>query len=490
MEQQTIGALEGIDVPLYALRAALSCASTEANQYYLNGVYVHALDDEYRVVATDGHRMLVFSLPFEGERQRGEVTVPEWAKKGVIISSEGLKDRLNLLDKLECETAHIAYQVRAPHIVISDPTDSCMFKVQPVDGTFAEYQRILDGVSFEAREQGEMASVSFDTGYLKDVGALAKMLGAKSARVFGGGGEKAGDPALITFPECPFAALILMPMRNQETRLGVGVARVMSGAVSGTVSALRAHQTRWVNRIEGAKGRVKKEAEDKVAEYEKRIAAVIAATTTVQALPAPEVRHQPEPEPEPEAEVSYAIAQAVEPEPVLPGQDDLAAYRRGLTTRATNRAVGRFYADVNAILSAEHDGLTLSRLADGVPIDDWFTAGLDAAEAATRCLDWRQIGDVLPPDEVAPGEAHLPVGLLQSPARQSAAPAEDGMTEGHKEGAWDDADLLANHIAIESIEPGSLSPEAEVEQPRPQAAAAARISNPTRRGKKLPNKKS
>jgi hypothetical protein len=112
-------------------------------------------------------------------------------------------------------------------------------------GVFAEYQHVLDDVTFEARELGEMASVSYDTGYLKDVGALAKMLGSESVRVFGA----SETPSLITFPECPFAVIVLMPLRHTETRLGVGVAKVMSGAVDGTIAALKAHQKRWANKL-------------------------------------------------------------------------------------------------------------------------------------------------------------------------------------------------------------------------------------------------
>lgn len=440
IEQTTIGVLEGVDLPLFALRAALTCASTEETRYYLNGVYVQAIGDEYRIVATDGHRLFVYSTPVESERKGAEV--PAWMTKGVIVSAEGLKERLTLLDKLDCETARIAYQVDSPYVVISDaPGHATTFKVKPVDGTFPEYQKILDTMSFEARELGEMASVSFDTGYLKDVGMLAKMLGAKAARVFGNG---ATDPSLITFPECPFAVLVLMPLRvSADVKLGAGVARVMIGAVNSTISALRAHQTRWANKIEGAKGNAKKAAENKVAEYDQRIAAIIAASSTVQALPAPEPERVQEVDGE-DGEVSYAIAGAVVgaksvwdaqvaalPDKVKLGKHSvdtstlgesaqaqivaagLADYRKGLKPADGKRARARFYADVNAAL----EGVSLSQLADGVPIDDWYDAGLEPAEAAKRCGDWRRIGDVLPADEVGPGEADLPVGLLQSEAR-------------------------------------------------------------------------
>jgi hypothetical protein len=123
---------------------------------------------------------------------------------------------------------------------------------------------------------------------------------------------------------------------------------------------------------------------------------------------------------------SYAIAETVTAEARPAEQEERAAYRRGLKAAGRRKAAAKFYADVNATLSAVNNGLTIDGLADGVPVEEWFEAGLDATEAATRCLDWRRIGTVLPPDEVGPGEADLPVGLLQSEARpQLAAPEVD-----------------------------------------------------------------
>lgn len=406
----SVGALETINLPIHALRAALTCAAPlekDEDERPLNGVYVHSIGDEYRIVGCDGKRLFVFSSPQEGARQSGEQPVPEWVKSGAIISAEGLKERLSLLEKLGCSTARIAYQVDAPHIVISDPTESCIFKVQPVDGDHYNYQGVVDGLkSFEAHEVGDMTSTAYNTGYLRDVGTMAKQLGAKAVQVFG---SSATDPTLVTFPDCPFAILVLMPMQVAK-QIGAGAARVLSGAVAGTVAALRAHQTRWANKIESSTGNAKKAAENKVAAYEGRIAAIVAAANPRPALPAPE-------EVEAEGEVSYAMADAVEQATATPAEQTKADYRRGLKAAAGNKARARFYADVNAAL----DGVSLSQLADGVPIDDWYDAGLEPEEAAKRCLDWRRIGDVLPPDEVQPGEENLPVGLLQSDARPQVA---------------------------------------------------------------------
>jgi DNA polymerase III sliding clamp (beta) subunit (PCNA family) len=121
-EVQSIPTLEAINLPLYALRTALTCASDEESRRYLNGVFVHATDDEYRIAATDGIRLFVYSTPIESERVGA--SVPEWVRKGLLIPREGLKERLALLDKLEYSTAAIAYATGAGHLVISDTHDT------------------------------------------------------------------------------------------------------------------------------------------------------------------------------------------------------------------------------------------------------------------------------------------------------------------------------------------------------------------------------
>jgi hypothetical protein len=459
--QVTIRELQSVRLPLTALRAALSCAADEQSRFYLNGVYVHATGGEYRVVGTDGHRMLVHSTPIPAKLDGDNL--PAWLAKGVIVPREGLKERLTLLDKVAGSTVDLAYQVDAPQLVLSDLPQSCIFRMRPVDGTYSDYQQVLDGLKvFEARQSEEMASVAYDSGYLKGVGELAKLLGSKTVRVFGstGSDDEHNDPSLVTFPDCPEAILLLMPQRRVEARLGFGAARVLTSAVAGTVAALRAHRTRWANVLDDTTStkKAKADATAKIADYDRRIAEVITNAAEPALPPPPDPREvfmdavqllldaregdqlpeeageiiywcfdegmSPEQtveklfEPEPP---SYAIADAVEPvkEPTI--GETIAAYRAKLRGKGRERAERQFRADINAELSADHGGLTVGQLADGVPIDDWFTTGLSPAEAATRCLDWRRIAAVLPADEVLPGEADLPAGLLTSPARDEIA---------------------------------------------------------------------
>ena len=219
--------------------------------------------------------------------------------------------------------------------------------------------------------------------YLKGVGAIAKMLKSDAVRVFDGG---PGEPTLLTFPGCPQAVMILMALRSDE-RLGNGAAKVLEGAIAGTVAALKAHRTRWTAKLETGEisAAARAAAEKKVAEYDRRIAAILAAAT-VPALPAPEAP-------------SYAIAETVS----QPAES--AEYSALDRSRVSNgkraKLFARFLADINAELSAAHDGLTVGQLADDVPVEDWFAANLSAAEAARRCLDWRRVETPLPAEEAA-----------------------------------------------------------------------------------------
>lgn len=161
------------------LRAALICASTEKFRYYLQGVYV---DPTGYLVATDGHRLLACKIdlsdaaPFDG-----------W-----IIPSDVIKRALT------------GYKNKT--IVIS-PNSCGDISCQPVDGTYPAWRRVLP--------QGELSGVAaqFNPAYIADLGKMGKLLGASSAlpaHVHHNGESPAG----VTFPNCPDAFAVLMPIRS------------------------------------------------------------------------------------------------------------------------------------------------------------------------------------------------------------------------------------------------------------------------------------
>lgn len=278
---------EGITVPLPALRAALSVASKEETRPYLNGVFVHYIDGDVRLVATDGHRMVVASCPWDTEP-------PAWLEGGIILDREGLTRPLGFLASQRAETARIAYLEGAQRAVLSDPEDTASFKVSLVDGTFPDYTTVINTIKvFGERKLSDMASTVYSPSYLKGVGDLAKILDADEVRLHGA--ENTEDPTLITFPSEPRVVMILMPMRGfKDKALPSPTVKLVEGPVARTIAALRAHQTRAKNRMEQFEPGSKAfgNAEAKVVAYEKRIASIVAGD--VPALPAPEPETPPD----------------------------------------------------------------------------------------------------------------------------------------------------------------------------------------------------
>ncbi len=107
--------------------------STEETRYYLNGIYIHAVDGpvpKLRAVATDGHRLA-----------RIEIDLPEGAAAmpGVIVPRKCVAEVRKLLDEIDGE------------IEISLSTTKIRFKFSEaatltsklIDGTFPDYSRVI-----------------------------------------------------------------------------------------------------------------------------------------------------------------------------------------------------------------------------------------------------------------------------------------------------------------------------------------------------------
>jgi len=98
-------------------------------RYYLNGMLCELNDKQLRVVATDGHRLAMCTLPqkvgVEGDTQ-------------VILPRKGVLELARLL--LE-EDAEIAIVIGSNHIRAT--TNDFTFTSKLVDGKFPDYQRVL-----------------------------------------------------------------------------------------------------------------------------------------------------------------------------------------------------------------------------------------------------------------------------------------------------------------------------------------------------------
>ena len=127
----------GFAIPAADLRALVDrtkfAMSTEETRYYLNGIYLHAADQEgvkvLRAVATDGHRLARFEMPLP----EGAVAMP-----GVIIPRKAIGELRKLIDEagdtIRIELSESKIRFAFDHIVLTSKL---------IDGTFPDYQRVI-----------------------------------------------------------------------------------------------------------------------------------------------------------------------------------------------------------------------------------------------------------------------------------------------------------------------------------------------------------
>ncbi len=125
------------DVPANDLRALIDrtkfAMSTEETRYYLNGIYIHAAENEgvkvLRAVATDGHRLARFEMPLPA----GAENMP-----GVILPRKAVAELRKLV-----EEAGDSIQIGLSESKIRFNFDHIVLTSKLIDGTFPDYQRVI-----------------------------------------------------------------------------------------------------------------------------------------------------------------------------------------------------------------------------------------------------------------------------------------------------------------------------------------------------------
>lgn len=225
--------------------------STEETRYYLNGIYLHATENDkgkpvLRAVATDGHRLAL-----------AEIASPKGAAdlEGVIVPRKAVTEVRRLLDSAEGD---ITLQVSDAKIVFQ--IGRAVLTTKLIDGSFPDYARvipsgndkslIIDNKAFEAAvdrvatvsaERSRSVKMSLDTGRLLlavnhaetgagneeleasyksdslEIGFNAKYLLDVAAQIEANEAEflfnDPASPALVLDPEDPAARYVLMPLR-------------------------------------------------------------------------------------------------------------------------------------------------------------------------------------------------------------------------------------------------------------------------------------
>ena len=107
--------------------------STEETRYYLNGIYIHAADNDgtpvLRAVATDGHRLASVDLPLPA----GAEGMP-----GVIVPRKAIAEIRKLIDETEDDIA-----ISLSDTKIKFAFEGTVLTSKLIDGTFPDYDRVI-----------------------------------------------------------------------------------------------------------------------------------------------------------------------------------------------------------------------------------------------------------------------------------------------------------------------------------------------------------
>lgn len=130
-------ALAGDDLAS-AIQAVEFAISTEETRYYLNGVYLHVIEDELLFVATDGHRLARTRLPapqFQiGEAQDLPSAIVPRAFCSLVRKAGGLAGE-----------AEVTVELGAAKISLTREAGDLRFQhlSKLIDGTYPDYQRTI-----------------------------------------------------------------------------------------------------------------------------------------------------------------------------------------------------------------------------------------------------------------------------------------------------------------------------------------------------------
>jgi len=304
---EKLPSIESVILPAALLLAAEAvCASKDDGREVLQGVHIHRRDDLVRIVATDGIRMFISSLKVSGP-------LPAWMDdEGIILSGDGLKARVGMICKMQDEpVVTISFAKGQPKASLSDNLGAAVFQMAVIGEEYVDYEAFLQASSFINLDDWgnktgvEWEPIGINSMYLKQIGEIAKTLEAglpKERRTKGGmvvrsyNGGNATAPLVFDFSTWPGTLLVILPAKLATPVISKETALLLAPAVRGTVAALRAHATRWIQRAQDATGEDEREAALlKAAGFQERVAEVLQRAPGL-----PAIADQSEPVREPE----------------------------------------------------------------------------------------------------------------------------------------------------------------------------------------------
>jgi DNA polymerase III subunit beta len=120
--------LEMIEKTIYSV-------STDETRYHLNGVFFEVLEKnggEYRMVATDGHRLCLVDREAKG-------TEISKVKSGVIIPRKGLNEIKKILEANK--DADIEFVIEGSQLIVK--LNATMFMIRLIEGKYPAYQALI-----------------------------------------------------------------------------------------------------------------------------------------------------------------------------------------------------------------------------------------------------------------------------------------------------------------------------------------------------------
>ena len=239
---QPVGRRYSVSVDVDELRPLVAAAPTTDARFYLNGVHVCLRGRDLRITATDGHRLLVFSQPFEGE-------LP-WGKAGVIIPADALQRILRFTGKKWTAPLQIGYGENHKHVRIT--TAGAQFDVTPIDGQFPKLAPIMRDVGdVLASDRAPLETTAIAPRYLQGAGQIAKAVGASAVFCYPAADNR---HIVFTFADAPGLIMVQMGLKTDKAALSGGAARLIGKSnLRGTLAALKAHRTRCQQAAESAK---------------------------------------------------------------------------------------------------------------------------------------------------------------------------------------------------------------------------------------------
>lgn len=134
--------------------------STEETHYYLNGVFVQKIGDwDYRLVATDGHRLFIATIPLpDADGDLPEVIIPRRAlEKAIKVfknAPDGVKLAFGSTQKSNKSEATLAPEIGVSRAGFSGDVSGARLTLTTklIHGTYPDYARVISSkVSFTIR---------------------------------------------------------------------------------------------------------------------------------------------------------------------------------------------------------------------------------------------------------------------------------------------------------------------------------------------------